>query len=138
MLCYVARGGYTRTYKKDVASDGKGAKGNDVMTKTHASGAAGSYGMRYLLRMIFNIAVGEGDTDGNDADEYERITDRQAADLLALVTEVGASLESLLNWLKLKRLSDLAAEHYSKVVRAVEDKRKKPATPATPAAQVRR
>jgi hypothetical protein len=46
-------------------SDGKGAKGGDVMTKTHATGAAESYGMRYLLKMIFNIAIGEEDNDGN-------------------------------------------------------------------------
>ena len=46
-------------------ADGKGAKGGDVMTKTHATGAAVSYGMRYLLKMIFNVAVGEDDTDGN-------------------------------------------------------------------------
>jgi hypothetical protein len=47
--------------------DGKGAKGNDVMTKTHAFGSGASYGMRYLLKMIFNVAVGEDDDDGNGA-----------------------------------------------------------------------
>jgi hypothetical protein len=46
-------------------ADGKGAKGGDVMTKTHATGAAMSYGMRYLLKMIFNVAIGEDDKDGN-------------------------------------------------------------------------
>lgn len=65
VLCYVSRDGYTRTYQADVPNDGKGAKGGDVMTKTHASGAAKSYGMRYLLKMIFNVAVGEDDDDGN-------------------------------------------------------------------------
>jgi hypothetical protein len=50
-------------------ADGKGAKGGDVMTRTHATGSALSYGMRYLLKMIFNVAVGEDDDDGNDADE---------------------------------------------------------------------
>lgn len=64
--CYVSHvAGHTRTYHKDVPCDGKGAKGGDVMTKTHARGAADSYGMRYLLKMIFNIAIGEEDTDGN-------------------------------------------------------------------------
>ena len=53
------------------AKNGKGAKGGDVMTRTHATGAALSYGMRYLLRMIFNVAVGEGDTDGNGATARE-------------------------------------------------------------------
>lgn len=65
VVAYVSRGGHTRTYRADMPADGKGAKGGDVMTKTHAAGAAMSYGMRYLLKMIFNVAVGEDDTDGN-------------------------------------------------------------------------
>jgi len=67
VLAYVSHSaGHTRTYKADMPADGKGAKGGDVMTKTHASGAAMSYGMRYLLKLIFNVAVGEEDRDGND------------------------------------------------------------------------
>lgn len=65
VVCYVAKGGHTRRYQADMPSDGKGAKGGDVMTKTHATGAAMAYGMRYLVKGIFNIAVGEEDTDGN-------------------------------------------------------------------------
>jgi hypothetical protein len=68
VLCYVSHiAGHTRTYQIDIPTDGKGAKGNDVMTKTHAVGAGASYAMRYLLKMIFNVAVGEDDRDGNDA-----------------------------------------------------------------------
>lgn len=68
VLCYVSHStGHTRTYQCDMPSDGKGAKGNDVMTKTHAAGSAMSYGMRYLLKLIFNVAVGEDDDDGNAA-----------------------------------------------------------------------
>lgn len=67
VLCYVTHcGGHDHTYHIDMPADGKGAKGGDVMTKTHATGAAMSYGMRYLLKMIFNVAVGEDDRDGND------------------------------------------------------------------------
>jgi hypothetical protein len=70
MLAYVTHvEGYARTYHADIPADGKGAKGGDVMTKTHATGAAMSYGMRYLLKMIFNVAVGEDDTDGNTPKE---------------------------------------------------------------------
>lgn len=65
VVAYVSRGAHTRTYKVDMPADGKGAKGGDVMTKTHATGAAMSYGMRYLLKGIFNVAIGEEDTDGN-------------------------------------------------------------------------
>lgn len=68
VLCLVTHaGGYGRTYQIDMPADGKGAKGGDFMTRTHAAGSAVSYGMRYLLKMIFNVAVGQDDDDGNDA-----------------------------------------------------------------------
>lgn len=68
ILAYVSHSGHTRTYKADLPNDGKGAKGGDVMTKTHATGSAHSYGRRYLLKDIFNIAIGENDNDGNGDD----------------------------------------------------------------------
>jgi len=47
VVCYAShRDGFTRTYHVDMPADGKGAKGGDVMTKTHAVGSG-------LTRMIF-------------------------------------------------------------------------------------
>jgi hypothetical protein len=67
VTCHVShRGGWGADYRIDMPADGKGAKGGDVMTKTHAVGSATQYGMRYLLKMIFNVAIGEDD-DGNAA-----------------------------------------------------------------------
>jgi ERF superfamily protein len=67
LLCYVThRAGHSRTYRVLLPSDGKGAKGGDVMTKTHATGSAMSYGQRYLVKLIFNVAV-DADDDGNRA-----------------------------------------------------------------------
>jgi ERF superfamily len=57
--------GYKRNFHIDLPCDGKGAQGRDVMTKTHAAGSAFSYGRRYLLLGIFNLAV--EDDDGNAA-----------------------------------------------------------------------
>ncbi len=68
--CRVAHDdGHSRDYSITMPADGKGAKGGEVMTRTHATGSAVSYGMRYLLKMIFNIATGDGwsDDDGNAA-----------------------------------------------------------------------
>jgi hypothetical protein len=67
VLCFASLGAYTRTYQLDMPTDGKGPKGSDVMTKTHATAAADSYAKRYLVKDIFNIAIGEEDTDGNDS-----------------------------------------------------------------------
>lgn len=68
VICYVAHtGGHTRTYRIDMPADGKGARGGEVMTRTHATGSAVSYGKRYLEAMIFNVTVGDPDDDGNAA-----------------------------------------------------------------------
>lgn len=73
MIAYVSLGSHTRVYQTDEACDGKGPKGNDVMTKTHAKGSAHMYGKRNLLRDIFNLVTGdEVDDDGNAAgDDFE-------------------------------------------------------------------
>jgi hypothetical protein len=67
VMCFVSHsGGHTRTYRMDMPADGRGPKGGAVMTRTHATGSAMQYGMRYLLKSIFNIAIGVDD-DGNAA-----------------------------------------------------------------------
>ena len=95
VVCEVSRGGHSKTYQIDMPADGKGAKGGDVMTKTHATGAGVSYGMRYLLKMIFNIAVGEGDNDGNGPGKGEpKLSDERYLELLSWI-EGAANLDDL-------------------------------------------
>jgi hypothetical protein len=96
-----ARRRHAKVYKADMPADGKGAKGGDVMTKTHATGSAMSYGMRYLLKMIFNVAVGEDDDDGNrfrvrierkqvEMDSYEFLLRQFLADVEKEYQEIAA------------------------------------------------
>ena len=134
VLCYVSHeAGFTRTYRVDMPADGKGAKGNDVMTKTHAAGSAMSYGMRYLLKMIFNVAIGEDDDDGNGAAEAELIDARTLADIEALIDEVAdtpAKKEATTNWLKSVHkvpngfVRNIPASKARDIVSALEKKRK--------------
>lgn len=129
VVCYVShRGGHTRTYRMDMPADGKGAKGGDVMTKTHAAASAMSYGMRYLLKAIFNIAIGEDDDDGNGAAGTPRITEQQVVEIEALITDVGADRGKFLAYLrqrlKVASIEALPASAYKDVIRALEAKRK--------------
>lgn len=126
VLCYVThRGGHTRMYHRDMPADGKGAKGGDVMTLTHASGSAQRYGMRYLLMGIFNVAIGD-DNDGNGA-RGATITDAQVADLEALMDEVGVIGElrdrALKAW-RVDSLTQIQTKHYEAIVKQIEGKRK--------------
>lgn len=126
VLCYVSHtGGHSRTYHRDMPADGKGAKGGDVMTKTHAAGAAGSYGARYLLKGIFNVAIGEDDNDGNGAGAKNKtITATQLLDLLAKIEEVGADKEAFKKFLKVDNFVDLLASKYDQAIKALTDKAK--------------
>lgn len=123
ILCYVAhRDGHSRTYRIDMPADGKGAKGGDVMTKTHATGSALTYGQRYLFKAIFNVAVGDDD-DGNKA-AVSTITEKQIADLKAKMEEVGANQAQFLKFLKVDRLEDLPSTKYDAAIKALVEKGK--------------
>ena len=129
VVCLVRHiGGHKEVHWKDMPADGKGAKGGDVMTKTHAAGAAQQYGMRYLLKGIFNVAIGEDDNDGNEP--LELITETQVADLECLITEIGANKAGFLKWLssklkmKLESLADIPVKAYQDAVAGLESKRK--------------
>lgn len=123
ILCYVSHSaGHSKVYRKKMPADGKGAKGGDVMTKTHASGAAMSYGMRYLLKGIFNVAIGAEDTDGNEP--TEGVSEEQIANLEALISETGSDRAKFLKYLKVSALSDIPAANYSAVVKLLEAKRR--------------
>ncbi len=124
VLCYVThKAGHKATYHADMPTDTQGLKGNANMTKTHATGSAKSYGKRYLLKDIFNIAVGEGDTDGNAP--VERITASQVADLEALISEVNAKRDAFMRYYKLNRLEDIPVASYATIVQSLEAKRRK-------------
>lgn len=105
--------GFTRTYHVDMPADGKGAKGNDVMTKTHAVGAAMSYGMRYLLKMIFNVAVGDDDRDGNEPKPTgPKIADAELDELIELAGKAGTTVQDLCAVCRVEWLEDLPASQF--------------------------
>jgi len=121
VLCYVShKAGYSRTYSVDMPADGKGAKGGDVMTKTHAAGSAMQYGMRYLLKLIFNIAIGKDD-DGNGASAP--LTDAQLGILLDLwaAWEPSESQKAkFFEWAGTDAIESLPPRLYTEAVSALE------------------
>jgi hypothetical protein len=78
---FLSRAGFTREYFKDMTPSTKGPKGNDVMTPIHADATADSYAKRYLLKNIFNLAIGEDDRDGNSAPAVEDAVSHRCAAL---------------------------------------------------------
>jgi hypothetical protein len=120
IVCFLShKTGHTRPYHVDMPSDGKGAKGNDVMTKTHAVGAAVTYGRRYLLTMIFNIAIGD-DTDGNTRAELiegsNTITPDEFIFIRELIETHGADEALVLKAVNATDLETMTQKQYREAV----------------------
>lgn len=118
--------GHERNYQADIPCDGKGPKGNDVMSKTHAAGSAMTYGQRYLLKLIFNVAIGENDDDGNSAAPPQTnglVSEDQADKILAelnndkkLEARVFAWVGKMAKSDPPKTVSDIPARLYESVI----------------------
>jgi hypothetical protein len=128
VLAFLAhKGGHERTYHIDMACDGKGAKGGDVMTKTHAMGSAFSYGKRYLEGNIFNVASAEKDDDGNAAGgattNSALITAAQVAELEQLIRDANTTVEKFCAYGKVEKLADIQARHFAEAKRILLTKK---------------
>lgn len=123
ITCLVSHSaGYSRSYQADVPLDLTGMKGTPNKTRTHAFGSTMSYGRRYLTLLIFNISLANEDNDGNGG-ENALVTEEQAANIKALLTEVGADQASFMKWAKITSLDQIPAKNYASVIKTIEAKR---------------
>ena len=124
VVCKIAhKAGHSERPHLDMPADGKGAKGGDVMTKTHATMAAVSYARRGLLKMAFNIAEGEWDDDGNSATSpVGLISSDEAVHLTELMEEHGLDVPGFLKWAKVAKIADIRADKYQACLNAIHAK----------------
>ena len=100
-------GAYTREYPLPMPCDGKGAKGGGVMSRTHATGSAITYGRRYLKSMIFDLH--SADDDGNAAAGKKIASLEERAHLTHLDNIRNAGNKAELQRLYLMALKDAEA-----------------------------
>jgi len=96
-----------------------------AMSDAQKNGAALTYGRRQSLIAVLGLTTADEDVDGagGTAAPSDRITPQQAADLDALIEEVGADRQKFLQWAGVQRIEDLPAEKYAVAVRMLERKR---------------
>jgi hypothetical protein len=115
VICWLRLGAHKEPYQVDWPVDTQGPKGGDVMTKTQATGASDSYAKRYLVKDIFNIAIGEDDNDGEVESGF--------LDFLTLIKEATTLDELKKNYQE--AVSDGLKKQSPKAVTAFMDARKK-------------
>lgn len=107
----------TRTPLQSPHDDSGGKNGIQGMA------SAAQYLERYTLLMACGLATKGTDDDGRKAGgRAETITEKQAADLQAKATEVGANMEGFLKFLGVEELGDLQAKKFKAALQALADR----------------
>lgn len=101
-----------------------------AMSGAQKGGAALTYGKRQSLTSVLGLTAADEDTDGVEpmgaAKGEDTITPEQAADLAALIQEVGADKGRFLGWMGAATLEAIPAGDLDRGLRALEQRRAKP------------
>lgn len=90
-----------------------------------AAASSISYCKRYVANSLLNITSRGEDDDGQGAGGEPTLSEKQIADLKALITEVGADQVKFLKHIKCDSLANIYARNYDVVVKMVAAKRKR-------------
>jgi len=106
------------------------AHANDSGDK--APGKATSYATKYAMLKLFSIETGEGDEGRVEPYEArDKITEKQAADISALIDEVAADRDAFMEYIAKDKfiasasLEEIPVKSYPGLVKMLERKRKK-------------
>lgn len=131
--------GHARTYDLSMPIDNTGLKGTRNKTDTHALASSLTYGRRYLVCMIFNIAT--EDDDGNAAgkrgqQQEELISVAQIEELEGIIEQTGTNKSAYLAYLKTDNLSNMPLRCFEEQKETLMDNyRKRMAKKEEPAPQ---
>ena len=119
VVCIVSHGAWSEESSIVIPITTTGIKGGEMMTPTHATGSALTYGKRYSLAMAFNLAVGDDD-DGNRAGA-KTVTAVQAKQLVE--TSEGHDTKALFERYGIRDWSELPQAEFKKVLTWMEAKK---------------
>lgn len=115
-------GGHSESVAMTAGADDSGGK-NAIQQIASST----TYLQRYTLLAATGMSTSEMDAADDDGrnDQREYITDKQLADIEALISAVGADRAKFLKYLKVDCLDDVLAASYSTAVAALEAKRRR-------------
>lgn len=111
--------GHSKIEAADLPYDAAGAQGKANKTGVQAYGSTVSYARRYLKCMIFDVAVGEDDTDGNSAATLDALQIRQIKEALATP---GQSADGFLAFMAVEAIEDIPASKFKFALDAIKAK----------------
>lgn len=126
VVCDVShKAGFSKHFQIDIPIVTKGPQGKEVMTATHATMSANTYGKRGLLKMIFNIAEYDEDDDGNAAAGGRLpISESSLKTLTDKLESSGADVAAFCQWMGVESLNQITEGQLGKAMVGLEQKAK--------------
>lgn len=93
-----------------------------LMNAQQREAAALTYAKRQSLVQVLGLTTTEPDTDAEDS--HEKISKSQAADVEAMIAEVGASLPRIYKWLSVKKIADVRVVDHARLIQYLNSLRK--------------
>ena len=124
--------GHSELYKADIPIDSKGSGGTTTKTDVQAFGSTMSYGRRYLLCLIWNIATPD-DNDGNrdqqpcqtQQDPNRPVSERQAMVLKDIAAKGDVDVKAFCKHHNINSLDATPAIHFNQARDALQSWGKK-------------
>lgn len=115
--------GHSETKRLTVPIDAaaKNREGNAVRPAIQDTGSTVSYARRYLIKMHLNLIETNEDTDGNPT---KKITDQQALDIEAMLTEVKGDRAGFLKYMGVESIADILERDHKKAIESLNAKRR--------------
>lgn len=113
-------GGHSEQTTLHLPVDSSGSK-----NAVQAVGSSTSYGKRYVAQALLNLTSRGEDDDGHRAGIGQTITEEQAADLRALMQEVGADEGRFCKYMAVQSIDAMPASKLKNAIAALEAKRTK-------------
>jgi hypothetical protein len=114
--------GYTKTFHADIPVETTGAKGGVLMTLTHATGSAFSYGRSYLMRLIFNIPTGDDDNGNGAGGVITYISDKELHTITDMILAKEANQAKFLEYMGVDLLEHIKSSDFKKAMEALRAK----------------
>lgn len=108
-----------RTFPTDTAS--KNRDGIPIRPAIQDAGSTSSYAKRYLLFQALNLVAADEDTDG---ESRQKITDQQALDIEAMLTEVKGDKAGFLRYMGVASIAEIPQRDHGKAITSLEAKRR--------------
>lgn len=131
ITCIASNAGHSRRYEADLPPDIAGLQGKVNKTPIQAFGSTMSYGRRYLICLIFNIAIKGEDDDGVAAgrgptisedqvvilrDMLKVICTKQKTDLIPSIIKLGQALG-----LQIEKLEEIPVDKFDEAKRLLDE-----------------